>query len=52
MALNLTLMPETAMALAQRLNKDLDELVSLLERMASKGQIFTLDIPVHKNPST
>ncbi|MBU2620750.1 MAG: 4Fe-4S binding protein [Proteobacteria bacterium] len=43
MALNLTIMPETAKILALRLNKDFKELVSLLERMADKGQIFTLD---------
>ena len=43
MALNLTMMPETAAAIAQRLNQDFNELVSLLERMADKGQIFALD---------
>ena len=42
MALNLTFIPETATTLAQKLNKDFDELVSLLERMADKGQIFSL----------
>lgn len=43
MALNLTIMPETAVNLSQRLNRDDTELSSLLERMADKGQIFTLD---------
>ncbi len=49
MALSLTSLPETAASLAQRLNKDLDELVSLLERMAGKGQIFTLDKRGHRS---
>ena len=49
MALNLTIMPETATTLAQRLNKNFDELVSLLERMAGKGQIFTLDKGSHRS---
>ncbi len=49
MALNLTSLPKTATSLAQRLNKDLDELVSLLERMADKGQIFTLDKGGHRS---
>ena len=42
MALHLTPMPETAKALAQRLGKDPDDLASMLERMAEKGQILTL----------
>jgi NAD-dependent dihydropyrimidine dehydrogenase PreA subunit len=42
MALYLTPRPETAKALAKRLGKDPEELGSLLERMAEKGQILTL----------
>ena len=42
MALHLTPKPETAKTLAESLGKDPDELASLLERMADKGQVLTL----------
>lgn len=42
MALSLKPRPETAEALAERLDKNPERLVSLLERMAEKGQILSL----------